>query len=49
MELLVYRAEVFAVYVRVDLGSGEIGVSQHLLHGPQIGAALEQVRRETVP
>ena len=35
-------------YVRVELGRREIGVPEHLLHGAEVGAALEQVRRERV-
>ncbi len=34
--------------VRVALGRREIGVPEHLLHAAQVGAALEQVRRERV-
>ena len=34
--------------VRVALGRSEIGVPEHLLHGSEVGAALEQVRRERV-
>ena len=35
-------------HVRVDLRGGEIGVAQHLLDGPQVGAPLEQVGGEGV-
>src|SRR5918994_4405206 len=35
-------------YVRIELGGREVGVTQHLLNAPQVGAALEQVRRERV-
>ena len=34
--------------VRVALGRGEVGVPEHLLHGAEVGAALEQVGRERV-
>ena len=34
--------------MRVALGRAEIGVPEHLLHGTQVGAALEEVRRERV-
>ena len=34
--------------VRVALGRAEIGVAEHLLDAPEVGAALEQVRRERV-
>src|SRR3954471_7908344 len=36
-------------YVGVELGRREVGVAEHLLHRPEICAALEQVRRERVP
>src|SRR5688572_25165782 len=35
-------------YVCVELGGGEVGVTEHLLDAAQVGAALEQVRRERV-
>ena len=35
-------------HVRVALGRPEIGVAEHLLHRAEIGAALEEVRREGV-
>ena len=35
-------------HVRVALGRREIGVPEHLLHGAEIGAPLEQMRRERV-
>ena len=34
--------------VRVELGRAEVGVAEHLLDAAQVGAALEQVRRERV-
>src|SRR4029078_8892848 len=36
-------------YVRVQLRGGEIGMSEHFLNCPQVGASLEQVRGERVP
>src|ERR687888_648503 len=36
-------------YVCVELGGGEIRVAEHFLHRTEVGAALEQVRRERVP
>src|SRR5215210_8265815 len=36
-------------YVRVQLGRREVRVAEHLLDAPQVGAALEEVRRERVP
>ena len=35
-------------HVRVDLGGGEAGVPEQLLHGPDVGAPVEQVRGEGV-
>src|SRR6185437_6269357 len=35
-------------YVRVQLGRGEIGMSEHLLDRAQVGTSLEQVRGERV-
>ncbi len=34
--------------VRVALRCAEVGVPEHLLHAPEVGAALEQVRGERV-
>ena len=48
MELLVHGAQVVPVHVCVDLRRGEVRVTQHLLHRPQVRPALEQVRRESV-
>src|SRR3954447_4152406 len=36
-------------YVGVELGRREVGVAEHLLHGAEIRAALQQVCRERVP
>src|SRR5258708_9577393 len=33
----------------VDLGGGEVSVSQHLLYAAQVCASLEKVRRKRVP
>ena len=35
-------------YVRVQLRRREVGMAEHLLNGAEVGAALEQVRRERV-
>ena len=37
---------VIAVDVRVELRGREIGMPQHLLHRAQVGAALQEMRRE---
>jgi hypothetical protein len=35
--------------VCIPLGGSEVGMAQHLLHGAEVGAALEEVRGERVP
>src|SRR5882762_990455 len=45
---LVHGAEVIPIDVGVELRRREIGVSQHFLHGTEVGATLEQVRGERV-
>ena len=35
--------------MRVNLGGGDAFVSEHLLHGAEVGAALDEVRGEGVP
>lgn len=46
MELQDVAAQVFAIQVRIDLGRGNAGVTQHLLHRAQVGTSLHQVRCE---
>src|SRR5262249_33737556 len=36
-------------YVGVQLGRREVGVPEHLLDGSQVGASLQQMRREGMP
>src|ERR671934_2724129 len=36
-------------HMRVQLGRAEVGVAEHLLDAPQVGAAFEEVRRKRVP
>src|SRR5207302_8093303 len=36
-------------YVRVELGGGQIGVSEHFLNRPEIGPSLAEMRRRGVP
>src|SRR5205807_8968254 len=33
-------------YVRVELGRGQVGVPEHFLDGAQVGAPLQEMRRE---
>src|ERR1041385_3964821 len=48
MRLEVQLAPSAIGYVRVQLRGRQIGMPEHLLHGPQVGASLQQVRREGV-
>src|SRR5947209_6029887 len=48
MELLVDRSQILTIDVSVDLRRRDVGVAEHLLHGTEIGTALQQVRREGV-
>src|SRR5215218_7097528 len=49
MRLLVDAAEPLVRDVSVGLGRGQGNVPQQLLHGPQVGASLQQVGRIAVP
>src|SRR5262245_46071500 len=46
MKAIVDRTEPRFEDVRVDLGRGEIGVAEHQLNRPEVGATVEQVCRE---
>src|SRR5215469_14995626 len=46
---VVDAGEMLEVKVSVDLGRGDIGMAQELLHPAQLGTGLEQVRGEGVP
>src|SRR5690242_3109357 len=48
MRGVVNAGEVLEVKMGVDLGRGDIGVTQELLDSAQLGAGLEQVRGEGV-
>ena len=48
MRLAIGAAQRGIGEVGVDLGRLEVRVAEQLLHDPQVGAALEQVRRERV-
>ena len=48
MKLSVHLLESRVVDVCVDLRGGDAGVAQHLLHLPQVGAASQKMRGETV-
>ena len=44
----IHLLEPFFHYVRVDLRCGDVGVTEHHLHGPQIRAAIQKMRGEAV-
>src|SRR4051794_34502507 len=48
MRLKVQLAPSPIGYVRVELRRRQVGVSKHFLNGPEVGAALEEMRRERV-
>lgn len=45
----VQRLQTFARDVCVDGGGRNVGMAEQHLHGAQVGAVIEQVRRERVP
>ena len=49
MELSMDGFEPILIDVRVNLGRGNIGVTQHFLDDAQVGAVTEKMRSETVP
>src|SRR5437867_7137118 len=48
MKVLVDLPQALTIDVRVDLRRRDVGVAEHHLHGSQVGAALQQMRREGV-
>src|ERR1700755_2767867 len=44
MRRFVDAGQVLEVKVSVDLGGGDVGVPEQLLHTPQLAAGLEQMR-----
>jgi hypothetical protein len=48
MELAVHTSKILTIHVGVDLRGGNIGVTEHLLHRTQVGAALQQMGRKRV-
>ena len=48
MMAVIERAQTLGVDVGIDLGGRDVGVSEHHLHGSEIGAVLEQVGGEAV-
>ena len=49
MKLAMHSLEPLLIDMGIDLGRRYVGVAQHFLDDPQIGAVPEQMRRETVP
>src|SRR5688500_15705939 len=48
MELPVHGAQKLTIHVSVDLSSGDVRVTQHLLHRTKIRSAFQKVSRERV-
>ena len=44
-----HLAKAVARHMRIDLGRADAGVAQQLLDNAQVGAVLQQMRREAVP
>src|SRR5436305_9724155 len=49
VEAVIHGLEARLQHVRVNLRGRQIGVAEHHLDRAQVGAALEQMRREGVP
>ncbi len=49
MEVFVNGFEALLIHVGVDLGRGDIGVSQEFLDDPEVGAVFEEMGREGMP
>src|SRR5690348_3468953 len=41
-------AKTLALYVRIDLRGGDVGVAEHFLHAAQVGAAIDEMAGEGV-
>jgi hypothetical protein len=48
MKLPMHSFKPLLIDMRIDLRRRNIGVAEHLLNNPQIGAVSEQMRRETM-
>ena len=48
MGLVVHLGQMLKVQPRIDLGGGDAGVAQQLLHGAQVAAGLQQMAGERV-
>jgi len=49
MKLPMHSRKPLLIDMRIDLSRGNVGVAQHLLDDPQIGAVPEEMRCETMP
>jgi hypothetical protein len=49
MHLVIEGAEPGLVDMGVDLGRADVGVPEHGLHGPEVGAVVEEVRGNGAP
>src|SRR5258708_32569419 len=49
MKRAMHLAQVALREMSVNLGGRDIAVTEHLLHGAQVRAAFEQMRREAMP
>lgn len=43
MKLPMYLLQTLLIYVRVDLGRGDVGMAEHFLDHPQIRPVVEEV------
>ena len=48
MKLPMHSFKPLLIDMRIDLRRRNIGVAEHLLNNPQIGAVSEKMRRETM-
>ena len=46
MELAVHASKILAIHMRVDLGRGNVGMTQQKLHHPQVGSVIHQMGRK---
>jgi hypothetical protein len=49
MKFPVNRFQPLLIHVGINLRRRNVGVPEHFLNDPQIGAVAQQMRRETVP
>ena len=49
MKLPVHSLQALLIDMGVNLGRRNIGVAEHFLNDPEIGAVAQEMSRETVP